>query len=61
VSGVVWVPYYFVIALDFAAFGAKDSVMAAGMVSIYAIPAVVGAIVMLVAPPGNDRSLAGAG
>ena len=61
VSGVVWVPYYFVIALDFAAFGAKDSLTAAGMVSIYAIPAVVGAILMLMAPPGNDRSPAGTG
>jgi hypothetical protein len=61
VSGVVWVPYYYVIALDFAAFGAKDSVMAAGMVSMYAIPAVVGAILMLMAPPGKDRSPAGTG
>ena len=60
-SGVVWVPYYFVIASDFAAFGAKDSVTAAGMVSMYAIPAVVGAILMLMAPPGNDRSPAGTG
>ncbi len=48
VSGVVWVPYYFVIASDFAVFGAKDAVMAAGMVSLYAIPAVVGAILMLI-------------
>ena len=48
VSGVVWLPYYFVIASDFAAFGAKDAVMAAGMVSLYAIPAVVGAILMLI-------------
>lgn len=56
VSGVVWAPYYFVIASDFAAFGAKDSVMAAGMTSLYAIPAVVGAILMLMAPPGNARS-----
>ena len=50
VSGVVWVPYYYVIAFDFAALGAKDTVMAAGMVAIFAIPAVVGAILMLVAP-----------
>jgi hypothetical protein len=56
VSGVVWVPYYYVIAFDFAAFGAKDTVMAAGMTSMYAIPAVVGAILMLMAPPGNDGS-----
>ena len=54
VSGVVWVPYYYVIAFDFAALGAKNTVMAAGMMSMYAIPAVVGAILMLVAPPGND-------
>ena len=56
VTGVVWVPYYYVIAFDFAAFGAKDTVMAAGMTSLYAIPAVVGAILMLMAPPGNDGS-----
>jgi hypothetical protein len=55
VSGVVWVPYYFVIASDFAAFGAKDTVMAARMTSLYAIPAVVGAILMLMAPPGSAR------
>jgi len=50
VSGVVWVPYYFVIASDFGAFGAEDTFMAAVMVSLFAIPAVVGAILMLVAP-----------
>ena len=50
VSGVIWVPYYFVIASDFGAFGAKDTFMAAVMVSLFAIPAVVGAILMLVAP-----------
>lgn len=49
VSGVVWVPYYFVIASDFGAFGAKDTFMAAVMVSLFAIPAVVGAILMLAA------------
>ena len=51
VSGVVWVPYYFVIAADFGAFGAKDTFMAAVMVSLFAVPAVVGAILMLVARP----------
>ena len=55
VSGVIWVPYYFVIASDFGAFGAKDTFMAAVMVSLFAIPAVMGAILMLVAPHGNDR------
>ena len=50
VSGVVWVPYYFVIASDFGAFGAKGTFMAAAMVSLFAIPAVVGAILMLAAP-----------
>ena len=55
VSGVIWVPYYFVIASDFGAFGAKDTFMAAVMVSMFAIPAVVGAVLMLVAPRGNDR------
>ena len=56
VSGVIWVPYYFVIASDFAAFGAKDTFMAAMMVSVYAIPAVVGAVLMLVAPRPDDRT-----
>ena len=59
VSGAVWVPYYFVIASDMAALGAAGTVMAAGKVSIYAIPAVAGAILMLVAPQrkarGGDR------
>jgi hypothetical protein len=50
VSGVIWVPYYFVIASDFGAFGAKDTSMAAVMVAMYAIPAVVGAVLMLIAP-----------
>lgn len=49
VSGGVWVPYYFVIASDFGAFGATDTFKAAVMVSLFAIPAVVGAILMLVA------------
>jgi hypothetical protein len=51
VSGIVWVPYYFVIASDFEAFGAKNTFMDAVMVSLSAIPAVVGAILMLVALP----------
>jgi len=59
VSGVIWVPYYFVIASDLGAFGAKDTFMAAWMVSMFAIPAVVGAVLMLVAPRGNDRSSVG--
>jgi hypothetical protein len=61
ISGVAWVPYYFVIASDFSAFGAKDTFMAAVMVSIFAIPAVVGAVLMLVAPRGNVRSSGNAG
>jgi hypothetical protein len=56
VSGVVWVPYYYVIASDFAAFGAKDTVLAAGMTSMYAIPAVLGAVLMLMAPRGDGGS-----
>jgi hypothetical protein len=61
VSGVIWVPYYFVIASDLGAFGASDTFRAAAMVSMFAIPAVVGAVLMLVAPRGNDRSSVGAG
>jgi hypothetical protein len=47
VSGIIWVPYYFVIASDFGKFGAPDSFKAAVMVAVYAIPAVLGAVLML--------------
>jgi hypothetical protein len=59
VSGVVWVPYYYVIARDFAALGATDAGTAAGMIAMYAIPAVVGAILMIVARHSNDGALLG--
>ena len=54
VTGFVWVPYYFVIASDFGAFGAKDTFLAAVMTSMFAIPAVAGAVLMLVAPRRKD-------
>jgi len=57
VSGVVWVPYYYVVARDFAALGARDAGTAAGMIAIYAIPAVLGAILMIVARRSNDGLL----
>jgi hypothetical protein len=57
VSGVVWLPYYYVIALDFAAFGAKDAGAAAGMIAVYAIPAVAGAILMIVGRHSADGPL----
>jgi hypothetical protein len=60
-SGVVWVPYYFAIASDFAALGARDAFMAALMVSLFAIPAALGAILMLVAPPADGGSSVGDG
>ena len=47
VSGLIWVPYYFVIASDFGAFGAPDTYRAAVMVAVFAIPAVLGAVLML--------------
>ena len=50
VSGIIWVPYYFVIASDMGALGATGTVKAAWMVSLFAIPAVLGAVLMLVAP-----------
>jgi hypothetical protein len=56
VSGFVWVPYYFFIAHDFAGFGAQDTLTAAVMTSIYALPAVVGAGLMLVAPRPQQNS-----
>jgi hypothetical protein len=49
VAGVVWVPYYYVIARDFAAFGATGAGTAASMIAVYSIPAVVGAAMMLAA------------
>jgi hypothetical protein len=57
VSGVIWVPYYFVIASDLSAFGAPDTFMAAVMVAIFSIPAVLGAVLMLIPRRGNARSL----
>jgi len=48
VSGVVWVPYYFVVASDFGAFGAPNTFKAAIMVAVFAIPAVLGAVLMLI-------------
>ena len=54
VSGFVWVPYYFFIAHDFGVFGAKDVFMAAVMTSLYALPAVVGAALMLIAKPSIE-------
>jgi hypothetical protein len=48
VSGLIWVPYYFVIASDFGAFGAPDTFKAAVMVAVFAIPAVLGAVLMLI-------------
>jgi hypothetical protein len=50
VSGLIWVPYYLVIASDFGAFGAPGTFKAAVMVAVFAIPAVLGAFLMLVAP-----------
>jgi len=47
VSALAWVPYYFIIASDMAAFGAKDTAASAWMVSIFAIPAVLGAALMI--------------
>ena len=47
VSGLIWVPYYFVIASDFGAFGAPDTFKSAVMVAVFAIPAVLGAVLML--------------
>lgn len=49
-SGVIWVPYYYVIARDFAAFGARGAYAAAGRVAVFAIPAVAGALFMIVDP-----------
>ena len=48
VSGLIWVPYYFVIASDFGAFGAPDTFKAALLVAVFAIPAVLGAGLMLI-------------
>jgi hypothetical protein len=58
VSGVIWVPYYYVIAADFGGFGAADAFAAAATVSLFAIPAVVGALLMLCAA-SREPSVAG--
>ena len=55
ISGFIWVPYYFVIASDMKAFGAEDTFMSAVMISLFAIPAVLGAVLMLVAPSMTPR------
>jgi hypothetical protein len=60
VAGGVGVPYYFVIASDLAAFGAKDAFADAGMVAMFAIPAVMGAALMIAGRRVNDRSAASA-
>jgi hypothetical protein len=46
VSGVAYIPYYFIIASDMAAFGAPDVMKAAWMVAAFAIPAVLGSILL---------------
>jgi hypothetical protein len=48
ISGLIWVPYYFVIASDFSVFGAPDAFKAALTVAFFAIPAVLGAVLMLI-------------
>ena len=47
ISGVIWVPYYFIIAADMARFGAPDTTRAAWMVAVFAMPAVLGSIFVL--------------
>ena len=53
VSGLVRDPYYFVIASDFGAFGATDTLKAATLVAVFAIPAVLGAGLMLIPQRGG--------
>lgn len=52
VSGVIWVPYYFIIASDMTALGASGAYAAARMVALFAIPALLGAALMIA---GRDR------
>jgi hypothetical protein len=47
-SAVVWVPYYFVIGADMARFGARDAGKAPWMLAVFALPAIVGALLMIV-------------
>jgi hypothetical protein len=48
VSGIVWPPYYFKIASDMTAFGAPNATAAAAMVAVFAVPAALGAVLMIV-------------
>jgi hypothetical protein len=47
VSGIVWVPYYFVIGADLARFGAPDAGKAPWMVAMFALPPILGVALML--------------
>ncbi len=58
VSAVAWVPYYFIIASDWAAFGATGTMKGAVMVAWFALPAVVGAILMIVGGRRTERRAA---
>ena len=47
-SGVIYVPYYFIIASDMTALGAPGAYGAAWMVAAFAIPAVLGSVLMMI-------------
>ena len=48
VCAIVWIPYYFVIGADLARFGATDAGSYAWMTTIFAAPAVVGVVLLIV-------------
>jgi len=45
---IVWIPYYFVIGADLARFGATGAGSYAWMTTIFAAPAVLGVVLLIV-------------
>jgi hypothetical protein len=50
-SAIAWVPYYFIIASDMTKLGATGAMTGAWNVALFAVPAVLGAILMLASGP----------
>ena len=55
-SAIAWVPYYFIIASDMTKLGATGAMTGAWNVTLFAIPAVLGAILMLATGPRGPAS-----
>jgi hypothetical protein len=55
VSALAWVPYYYIIAADLTSFGATGAFAAATGIAAFALPAVLGAVLMSI---GQRRATA---